>query len=61
MKLDADDVREARALHAAGKFGVTDLAHIFGVSQSNMSALINRHTWRDVIDEPTEHQTSGQV
>ncbi|WP_141562672.1 hypothetical protein [Mycobacterium neglectum] len=50
-KLDANDVREARAMHAAGRFGVGDLAYIFGVSQSNMSAVINRHSWRDVEDD----------
>jgi hypothetical protein len=56
-KLTEGDVREARAMHAAGRFGVGDLAYIYGVSQSNMSALINRHSWRDVTDQPREQES----
>lgn len=52
-KLNDEDVREARALHAAGEFGVTDLAYIFGISQPTMSAVIGRRTWQHVADEPT--------
>jgi hypothetical protein len=51
-KLTEDDVREARAMHAAGRFGVNDLAYIFGVTQPTMSAVIGRHTWKHVEDEP---------
>jgi hypothetical protein len=51
-KLTEDDVREARAMHAAGRFGVGDLAHIYDVSQSNMSAVINGKTWRHLTAEP---------
>lgn len=50
-KLTEDDVREARAWHREGRFGVGQLAYIFDVSPSNMSAVINRHSWKHVEDD----------
>lgn len=53
-KLTEDDVREIRAHYAAGRWGVNDLADIYGVTQPTMSAVVHRRTWRHVTDQPTE-------
>lgn len=53
-KLTEDDVREIRADYAAGRWGVNDLADIYGVTQPTMSAVVHRRTWRHVTDQPTE-------
>ena len=58
-KLDADDVREIRRLFATGEWGVKDLAYIYGVTQSTMSAVVNGKTWRHVGDE-THRETTEQ-
>lgn len=53
-KLTEDDVREIRADYAAGRWGIKDLADIYGVAQPTMSAVVHRRTWRHVTDQPTE-------
>lgn len=53
-KLTEDDVREIRAEYAAGRWGVNDLADIYGVTQPTMSAVVHRRTWRHVTNQPTE-------
>jgi hypothetical protein len=53
-RLTEDDVREIRADYAAGRWGVNDLADIYGVTQPTMSAVVHRRTWRHVTDQPTE-------
>jgi hypothetical protein len=47
-------VREIRADYAARRWGVNDLADIYGVTQPTMSAVVHRRTWRHVTDQPTE-------
>jgi hypothetical protein len=59
-KLTEANVREARALHAAGKWNVNDLAYIYGVTQSTMSCVVAGKTWRHVTDQPTEPQPREQ-
>ncbi|OSC38747.1 hypothetical protein [Mycobacterium decipiens] len=51
-KLTEDDVRAIRADYAAGRWGVGDLAYIYGVTQSTMSSVVRGHTWRHVATEP---------
>lgn len=46
-KLTADVVRSIRALAAAGK-EQRELAEMFGVSQSNISCIVTRATWKHV-------------
>ncbi|OBH17054.1 hypothetical protein [Mycolicibacter sinensis] len=53
-KLTEDDVRAIRADYAAGRWGIKDLADIYGVTQPTMSAVVHRRTWRHVTDQPTE-------
>lgn len=48
-KLTAEDVRAIRADYAAGKWSQGDLAYIYGVTQSTISATLNGDT----------HVTSG--
>ncbi len=43
--LTADQVRELRARHAAGESGYS-LARAFGLSQSGVSSIVRRKTWR---------------
>lgn len=43
-KLTAENVRTIRADYAAGKWSQADLAYIYGVTQSTISAAINGGT-----------------
>lgn len=54
VKLNPDDVRAIRADYAAGRWDQADLAYIYGVTQSTISAAISGKTWRDVAGTPTE-------
>jgi uncharacterized protein YjcR len=56
-KLNENDVRVIRADYAAGKWNQHDLAYIYGVTASTVSAVIHRHTWRDVTDQPSEQES----
>lgn len=47
-KLTEADVREARAIHAAGQMGHKKLARKFGVSPGAMRAVLKRRTWKHV-------------
>ncbi|BBX27947.1 hypothetical protein [Mycolicibacterium alvei] len=57
VKLDPDDVRAIRADYAAGRWDQADLAYIYGVTQSTISAAISGKTWRDVTDTPREQDS----
>ena len=46
-KLTEDDVRNIRARSAAGETG-EKISILFGVKRSNISAIINRRTWKHV-------------
>ena len=46
-KLTEDEVKLIRTYYRGG-FRQKELASIFGVSRSNIDAIVNRRTWRDV-------------
>ncbi|GLB83500.1 hypothetical protein [Mycobacterium kiyosense] len=45
-KLTEDDVREIRAEYAAGNWSQKDLAFIYRVTPSTISAVVSYDTWR---------------
>jgi hypothetical protein len=47
-KLTEDIVREIRLLYATGNFTQKELALKFGVSQTTLSAIVRRETWKHV-------------
>lgn len=47
IKLCADEVLEIRRLYASGQ-SLSSLAKRFGVGKSNISAIVNRHTWKHI-------------
>ncbi|BCO43899.1 hypothetical protein MINTM020_47540 [Mycobacterium paraintracellulare] len=53
-KLTAEDVRAIRADYAAGKWSQGDLAYIYGVTQSTISAALSGDT--HVTTGPTARQ-----
>ncbi|WP_136623086.1 hypothetical protein [Mycobacterium attenuatum] len=53
-KLTAEDVRSIRADYAAGKWSQGDLAYIYGVTQSTISAALSGDT--HVTTGPTARQ-----
>lgn len=53
-KLTAEDVRAIRADYAAGKWSQGDLAYIYGVTQSTVSAVLSGDT--HVTTETTARQ-----
>jgi len=48
-KLTEDNVREIRRLYATGDFTQKELALKFGVSQSVVSGIVQRRTWKHVL------------
>lgn len=47
-KLDEEQVKEIRALHETGPCSHEDIAIRFGVTQSTVSKIVNRKSWRHV-------------
>jgi hypothetical protein len=45
-KLQPSQVLEIRSLYASGQYGVVQLAEMFGVDFTNISAITNRKTWK---------------
>lgn len=56
-KLTAEDVRAIRADYAAGKWSQGDLAYIYGVTQSTISAALNGDTHVGTGPTPTEQDS----
>lgn len=44
-KLTEDQVREIRALYAAGTHSQSELSSMFGIHQTRVSAIVNRKQW----------------
>lgn len=55
-KLTAEDVRAIRTDYAAGKWSQGDLAYIYGVTQSTISAALNGDTHVTTETTPTEQE-----
>lgn len=55
-KLTAEDVRAIRADYAAGKWSQGDLAYIYGVTQSTISAVLSGDTHVGTETTPTEQE-----
>jgi hypothetical protein len=53
-KLPDDDVRAIRADYVAGKRTQSDLAYIYGVTQSAIGSIVRGDSCKDVKPEPTE-------
>lgn len=47
-KLVSDDIRQIRELHKTRKFTRSNLAKLFGVSSSHITAILNYTYWKDV-------------
>lgn len=45
-KLTARDVERIRALYATGNITQSELGSLFGIEQTNVSAIIRRKSWR---------------
>jgi len=52
-KLNSSRVREIRALYKEGGMTYRMLAARYGVSATNIQHVVNRHTWRSVLDNET--------
>lgn len=50
QKLTADDVREIREMYACGGWTQAELGARFGIGQSQVHRIVNRQTWRFVVD-----------
>jgi len=48
-KLNVDQVREIRKLHAEGTMNKPAIAKLYSVNYSTILQIINRKTWKDVI------------
>lgn len=56
-KLTAEDVQAIRVNYAAGKWSQADLAYIYGVTQSTISAALNGDTHVTTEPTPTEQDS----
>jgi hypothetical protein len=47
-RLNPSDVRKARDLYKTGNYSQSQLARMFRINQSSMSAVIGRRTWKSI-------------
>lgn len=53
QKLNAEQVREIRALYATGRYTQKEIGERFGVAKNTVCGIINRRSWNH-LDRPTD-------
>ena len=47
-KMTVELVKKMREMHATGKYSTSDLAPVFGISQTSVSRIVSRRGWKHV-------------